>query len=98
MYEFNATLDPANTEIPQEVQLEIPVLQVIGTEDETWGSQMPDKFRERFPRLRRRFIPGADHGDALTRSGEFHRAFVEMVEPEREGNQVMPAEARSAAY
>ena len=43
MYEFNATLDPANAEIPDEVRLDIPVLQVIGTEDETWGSEMPEK-------------------------------------------------------
>jgi pimeloyl-ACP methyl ester carboxylesterase len=83
MYEFNATLDPANAEIPADVRLEIPVLQVIGTQDETWGSDMPDKYRKRFPNLRRRLIPGADHGDSLTRSEAFHAAFVEMLEIER---------------
>jgi len=83
IYEFNATLDPANAEIPEEVRLDIPVLQVIGTEDETWGSQMPEKYRQRFPNLRRRLIPGADHGDALTRSDEFHTAFAEMLKVER---------------
>lgn len=83
MYEFNATLDPANAEIPEDVRLEIPVLQVIGTQDETWGSDMPDKYRKRLPNLRRRLIPGADHGDSLTRSEAFHAAFVEMLEIER---------------
>jgi pimeloyl-ACP methyl ester carboxylesterase len=84
MYEFNATLDAENTEIPEDVRLDIPVLQVIGTEDETWGSEIPDKYRERCSQLRRRLIPGADHGDALTRSDEFHEAFKEMLRAERE--------------
>jgi pimeloyl-ACP methyl ester carboxylesterase len=79
MYEFNATLDPENSEVPEEVRLDIPVLQVIGTEDETWGSEMPDRYRDRFTDLRRRLIEGADHGDALARADEFHEAFVEMV-------------------
>lgn len=84
MYEFNATLDPENAEIPEDVCLDIPVLQVIGTEDETWGSEMPDKYLKRFPNLRRHLIPGADHGDALTRSAEFHEAFVTMLRKVRE--------------
>jgi len=63
--------------------VDVPVLQVIGTEDETWGSEMPQKYRERFPNLRRRLIEGADHGDTLTRSDEFHRAFAEMLREER---------------
>jgi pimeloyl-ACP methyl ester carboxylesterase len=83
MYEFNATLDPNNAEIPEDVRLDIPVLQVIGAEDETWGSEMPEKYRRRFPNLQRRLISGADHGDALTRSDEFHSAFAEMLTLER---------------
>ncbi len=85
LYEFNATLDPINAEVPEEVRLDIPVLQVIGTEDETWGSRMPERYRKRFPNLRRHLIPGADHGGALTRSEEFHRAFAEMVEAVKRG-------------
>lgn len=84
MYEFTATLDPANAEIPGDVQLDIPVLQVVGTEDETWGSTIPDKYRERLPNLRRRLIEGADHGASLSRSDEFHAAFVELVGSVRE--------------
>jgi len=98
MYEFNATLDPANAEIPEEVRLDIPVLQVIGTEDETWGSEMPEKYRKRFSHLRRRQIPEADHGDAITRSDEFHRAFAEVVKLEREGNHMIPALGKLRAY
>jgi pimeloyl-ACP methyl ester carboxylesterase len=86
MYEFNATLDPANAEIPDDVRLDIPVLQVIGTEDETWGSEMPERYRKRFPNLRRRIISGADHGDALTRSDDFHTEFAEMLRTERENS------------
>jgi len=92
MYEFNATLDPANAEIPEDVRLDIPVLQVIGTEDETWGSEMPERYRERFPNLRRRLVPGADHGDALTRSDEFHAAFAEMLKAERENPRLIELE------
>lgn len=74
-----------NPAIEEDVELDIPVLQVIGSEDETWGSEMPEKYHERFSDLRRQLIPGADHGDALTRSDEFHAAFAEMVTEEREG-------------
>ena len=63
------------------------MLQVIGTEGETWGSDLPGKHRERFPQLRRRLIPGADHGDALTRSPEFHAAFAEMLKAARENSR-----------
>lgn len=86
MYEFTSTLDPANAEIPDEVQLDIPVLQVIGTEDETWGSDMPEKYVQRFPQLRRRLIEGADHGASLTRSEEFHRAFAQLLQEVRQRN------------
>jgi pimeloyl-ACP methyl ester carboxylesterase len=89
MYEFNATLDPANAEISEDVRLDIPVLQVIGTEDETWGSEMPEKYRERFMDLRRQLIPGADHGDVLTRSDEFHAVFAKMLKAERENSGVL---------
>jgi pimeloyl-ACP methyl ester carboxylesterase len=83
LYEFNATLDPANAEIPDEVRLYLPVLQVIGTDDETWGSNMPEPYRHRLPNLHRHLIPRADHGDALTRSDEFHAALAEMLQSER---------------
>jgi pimeloyl-ACP methyl ester carboxylesterase len=85
IYELNSTLDPDNTEIPADVRLEIPVLQVIGTDDETWGSEMPQKYRARFPNLRRSLIEGADHGDALTRSDEFHQALKEILLDIRRG-------------
>jgi pimeloyl-ACP methyl ester carboxylesterase len=95
MYEFNATLDPANAEIPEDVRLDIPVLQVIGTEDETWGSEMPEKYHERFADLRRQLIPGADHGDALTRSDEFHAVFAKMLKAERENLGVIEPDIES---
>jgi pimeloyl-ACP methyl ester carboxylesterase len=81
--EFNATLDPDNAEVGEDVRLDIPVLQVIGTQDETWGSEMPEKYFQRFPKLQRELIPGADHGDTLTRSDEFHSALAALLEEER---------------
>ena len=95
MYEFNTTLKPSNAEIPEDVRLDIPVLQVIGTEDETWGSEMPEKYRERFTDLRRQLIPGADHGDALTRSDEFHAVFAKMLKAERENLGVIEPDIES---
>jgi len=83
LYEFNATLDPSNAEIPDEVRLDIPVLQVIGSEDETWGSEIPEKYRERFSDLRQRVIRGADHGDAIAKADVFHESLRELLLADR---------------
>ncbi|MGC9399415.1 MAG: alpha/beta fold hydrolase [Anaerolineae bacterium] len=93
IYEFSATLDPANIEVPEDVRLEIPVLQIIGTEDETWGSELPGRYRQRFPNLRRRLIEGADHGDALTRGLAFHQALKEMIAEVRAETAKQPTRA-----
>ena len=58
------------------------MLQVIGTEDETWGSELRQKYRQRLPNPRR-LTEGADHENALTRADGCHEAFADMLRAQR---------------
>lgn len=79
LHEITATLDPKNAEIPADVHVDVPVYQIIGSKDETWGRDVPERLRHRIPHLRRRIIDGADHAAVLTRADEFHEALAEML-------------------
>jgi pimeloyl-ACP methyl ester carboxylesterase len=76
LLEFQATSDPANAEIPDWVQLKIPVLQIIGSRDETWGGDLPQEYRARFPNLHRVVIPGMGHKDAVRHADVFLEALA----------------------
>jgi pimeloyl-ACP methyl ester carboxylesterase len=79
LHELTATLDPHNAEVPDDLRVTVPIYQVIGERDETWGKDVPERMRSRFPNLHRRLIPGADHAAVLTRADEFHTALAEML-------------------
>jgi pimeloyl-ACP methyl ester carboxylesterase len=84
MYEFKANQRPSYTRIDDDVRVEKPVLRVIGSEDQTWGSEWPDEYRARFPNFRQVVVPGADHKDAVREADRFLEALVPLLQPERD--------------
>lgn len=79
MYEFQANQRPAYTRIDDDVRVEKPVLRVIGSEDQTWGSDWPTEYRLRFPNFRQAIVPGADHKDAIREADRFLEALVPLL-------------------
>lgn len=73
---MESTLDPANASIPDDVALAIPVLQVIGSQDEIWGSESSIAYQRRLPNLRRTIMPGADHKASLYQADRFYDALA----------------------
>jgi pimeloyl-ACP methyl ester carboxylesterase len=84
MYELQANQRPAYTRIDEDVRLAIPVLRVIGSEDQTWGSDWPREYQERFPNFRQVIVPGADHKDAIREADRFLETLVPLLEAQRQ--------------
>ena len=79
MYEFEANQRPEYTRIDDDVRLEIPVLRVIGSEDQTWGSEWPPEYHERFPNFHQVIVSGADHKDAIREADRFLKRLVPLL-------------------
>jgi len=79
MYEFEANRRPEYTRIDPDVRVDVPVLRVIGSEDQTWGSDWPEVYRERFPSFHQVIVPGADHKDAVREADRFLEALVPLL-------------------
>jgi hypothetical protein len=77
---LETTPDPENASVPDGIELEIPVLQVIGERDEVWGSAMPEELARRFPNLKRTTVPGARrHKDVFFRARAFYEALTSLL-------------------
>jgi pimeloyl-ACP methyl ester carboxylesterase len=74
--------NPPNRSIPGEVELDIPVLQIIGSEDETWGGGMPEKYRERFHDFTQVILSDVGHKDALWKADLFLDVLTEYLRDE----------------
>jgi pimeloyl-ACP methyl ester carboxylesterase len=87
MYEFQANQRPAYTRIDDDVALETPVLRVIGSEDQTWGSDWPPAYQARFPNFQQVIVPGADHKDAIREADRFLEKLVPLLQKQRYDRQ-----------
>ncbi len=73
--------DPQAVSVPDDLRLDIPILQVIGEVDEVWGGTPPPDTQERFPNLRQKIIPRAlMHKDVFFKAKEFYEALFQMLE------------------
>lgn len=74
LYALEATLDEAQSNLPDDVRLSIPVIQVVGERDEVWGSRLAPEYINRFPRYRQYIVPGARvHKDCMFKPEPFYR-------------------------
>ena len=83
MYEFKANQLPEYNQIDEQVRVEKPVLRVIGSEDQTWGSDWPEEYQARFPNFKQVIVPNADHKDAVREADRFLEKLVPLLEEER---------------
>ncbi len=92
MYEFKANQLPEYTKIDERVRLEKPVLRVIGSEDQTWGVDWPERYQERFPNFQQMIVPGADHKDAVREADRFLKKLVLLLRENEEEVEQQSAE------
>ncbi|KUO51171.1 MAG: hypothetical protein APF76_16910 [Desulfitibacter sp. BRH_c19] len=76
-----STLDVDNSNIEQNIELKIPVYQVIGDKDEIWETDL-NPYIERFPNIKNVIIPGANHKASLLRASEFYEALLRIYKRE----------------
>lgn len=79
LYKVDSLLDKNNLTIPEDMNLDIPVIQVIGEKDEFWGRDIPEKFKKTLPRLKRSVIKGSSHKDLIQRAEEFHSEAIRLL-------------------
>lgn len=79
LLENASTLDLSNQSIPENLEISVPVLKVIGELDEIWQVEEDASIAARIPHLKTVIIQKAKHQDCFFRADEFYQAIcVEM--------------------
>ncbi len=77
--ELDSTLDGTDAYVPEQMRVDVPVLQVIGERDEVFRVGLTQQCRQVLPNFRRAVIPGARHKDVFARAGEFYGALAGLL-------------------
>ena len=72
-----ATLNQNNSSIDKDINLDIPIYQVIGDKDEIWETNLTE-YSERFPNIKSTKVDKADHKDSLLNAGQFYEQFFKI--------------------
>ncbi len=73
MLQNASTLDQDNNEIDVDIKLDIPILQIIGSEDEIWETDMSE-YKNRFPNIKTCIIEGEKHKGVILNAKPFYEA------------------------
>jgi len=83
IYSIEATLEEANASLDRDVQLSVPVIQVVGSRDEVWGSHLLSEYLQRFPNFRQYLVPeGAIHKDVFLKPLAFQQVLTRALREE----------------
>jgi pimeloyl-ACP methyl ester carboxylesterase len=77
--ELDSTLDGTDVYVPEQMRVDVPVLQVIGERDEVFRVGLTPQCRQVLPNFRRTVIPRARHKDVFARAGEFYGALAGLL-------------------
>lgn len=79
LLENASTCNLDNQGISADINLNIPVLRVIGTKDETWEVSLGETYTKRIPDIRTAYIEGAGHKDVFFRAEAFYTALENLM-------------------
>ena len=83
IYSIEATLEEANASLDRDVRLSIPVIQVVGSRDEVWGSHLLTEYLQRFPNFRQYLVPeGKIHKDVFLKPLAFQQVLTRALREE----------------
>jgi pimeloyl-ACP methyl ester carboxylesterase len=77
MLQNASTLDQDNNEIDVDIKLDIPILQIIGSEDEIWETDMSE-YKNRFPNITTCIIEGEKHKGVILNAKPFYEGLKNM--------------------
>jgi hypothetical protein len=68
-------------EMPEDICLSIPVIQIVGERDEVWGNRILPVYAQRFPRFRQYIVPGGKiHKDVFLKPVPFYNALAKGLQ------------------
>lgn len=80
LYLSEAETTPRAVSISPTLRLEIPILQLIGENDEVWGGELSADLRRRLPNLHRREVPGAViHKDVYFKAEAYYHVLFDFL-------------------
>lgn len=79
LLENASTCDIKNAGIDRRLKINVSVLRVIGTKDETWEVDLGDRYKEQIPNLRTKYIKDAGHKDVFFRASDFYNALETLI-------------------
>jgi len=71
MLQNASTLDQNNSAVSPNIKLDIPILQIIGSKDEIWETNIT-KYRNQFTNIKNFIIEGEDHKGAILNANLFY--------------------------
>lgn len=77
MLQNASTLDRKNSAISSDIQLDIPVYQVIGSKDEIWETNMTH-YKDRFPGLEAFIVDGEPHKGVMLHAEKFYKGLIQI--------------------
>jgi len=77
MLQNASTLDRKNSAISSDIQLDIPIYQVIGSKDEIWETNMTP-YKDRFPGLESFIVDGEPHKGVMLHAEKFYKGLIEI--------------------
>ncbi|MEW6181483.1 MAG: alpha/beta fold hydrolase [Chloroflexota bacterium] len=80
-YALEATLDESKAGLDENINLDIPVIQIIGEKDEVWGSELLPEYLQRFPQFKQyRVSGGVIHKDVFLKAALFQKVLETALE------------------
>jgi pimeloyl-ACP methyl ester carboxylesterase len=79
LLENASTCDSMNACIDKRLKINVPVLRVIGTKDETWEVELGDRYKDQIPNMETTYIQGAGHKDVFFRASDFYNALSALI-------------------
>lgn len=73
-----STLDQENNGVGSEIELDIPIYQVIGSQDEIWETNL-ETYRERFPNIKSTIIENENHKGVILNAHKFYEGLLSII-------------------
>jgi len=77
MLQNASTLDQNNIAVSSDIKLDIPILQIIGSKDEIWETDISE-YKNRFPHIKNYIIEGEKHKGVILNAEPFYEGLKNM--------------------
>ena len=79
MFQNASTLDQKNSGVSEDLTLNLPIYQVIGTKDEIWETDLKE-YKHRFPKIKTCHVEGEKHKGVILNAAPFYHGLQTIYE------------------